>query len=138
MKGLEGRDEVVENSEKGIKKTKTGRSPEGDRIPPSLVAREVSNGSGHTILEKDTEDDMSDVMKWLFVEDNVSNRIKNPTPKTYIGFTPNFPWYFTTILVNMLLSYLKRHEYIVWYVRYKSGSRTFNSNENINTCNLGF
>lgn len=70
----------MEISEKGIKTNRPDGSPKGGRIRPSIFVAEVSNGSGHSNVEEDMEDEMCDVIRQLFVEDNVPDKIKHPTP----------------------------------------------------------
>jgi len=62
-KGLKGRDEITENSERGIEIDGLDGSTKGDRSPPSPVAGEVSNGIGHNNPEENMDDEMCDVMR---------------------------------------------------------------------------
>lgn len=64
---------------------------EGSRSPPSPVAREVSNGSGHSNPEEEMDDEMCDVMRQMFVEDNAPNEIKHLTPQRSGSIHPNLP-----------------------------------------------
>lgn len=81
----------MEISEKGIKTNRPDGSPKGGRIRPSIFVAEVSNGSGHSNVEEDMEDEMCDVMRQLFVEGNVLDKIRYPTPRSSGSIHPNLP-----------------------------------------------
>lgn len=136
-KGIQERDEMTKNSHKWIGINELGRSTKDSSIPPSLVTGEVSNGSGRSYPEEEMDDEMCDVMRWFFAEENMPNEIKHLTPRSSGSVHSNLPLVLYNNIGKFVANLVKVIQIHSVHVRYKTNSSTYNSSVHSSISNLG-
>jgi len=97
----------------------------------------VLEGSDYNNPEEEMEDEMCDVMRQLFVENDTPYEIQHPNPQSSSSVHPDLPLVLYNSPSKFVAKLLKVIHIHSVHVRYKTGFETSNNSGNSSISNLG-